>query len=149
MPRPAASSTISMSPISPRGSCRCRASPSALAAGLVAAPKDGLAALLPHSPTTAREFGRDQKVTAFLRVYRPSGPAVGGVNVAVSIVDASGTPVFSRTDVLEGSRFTADGAADYPVVLPLDRLKPGEHLLTVTASVGGAKSARDFRFTVR
>ena len=117
--------------------------------GPVAAPKNGLAPLLPASPTTAREFDRDQQVTAFLRVYRPGGPAVGGVNVAVSILDEAGTPVFSRRGVLEGSRFTADGAADYPVVLPLDRLKPGEHLLSVTASAGGAKASRDLRFTVR
>ena len=117
--------------------------------GLVAAPKNGLAALLPASPTTAREFDRDQQVTAFLRVYRHGGAASGAINVAVSILDSAGTPVFSRTDVLEGGRFTAEGAAEYPIVLPLDRLKPGEHLLTVSASAGGANATRDLRFTVR
>ena len=77
--------------------------------GPVAAPKNGLAPLLPASPTTAREFDRDQQVTAFLRVYRPGGPAVGSVNVAVSIVDAAGTPVFSRKDVLEGGPVLCGG----------------------------------------
>ena len=75
--------------------------------------------------------------------------AGGAVNVAVSILDGTGTPVFSRRDVLEGGRFTAEGSADYPIVLPLDRLKPGEHLLTVSASAGGANATRDLRFTVR
>ncbi len=120
-----------------------------VADGLVAAPKNGLAPLLPASPTTAREFDRDQQVTAFLRVYRPGVTAGGAVNVAVSILDGTGTPVFSRRDVLEGGRFTAEGSADYPIVLPLDRLKPGEHLLTVSASAGGANATRDLRFTVR
>ncbi len=117
--------------------------------GPMAAPKDGLATLLPHTPTTARDFERDRQVTAFLRVYRPGGAAAGAVNVAVSILDGAGAPVFSRRDVLEGSRFTADGAADYPIELPLDRLKPGEHLLTVSASAGGATASRELRFTVR
>ncbi len=117
--------------------------------GPVAAPKNGLSPLLPASPTTARDFERDQQVTAFLRVYQAGGQVPGGVNVAVSIVDGAGTPVFSRRDVLAAGRFTAEGAADYPVELPLDRLKPGEHLLSVTASAGGVSATRNLRFTVR
>ena len=38
---------------------------------------------------------------------------------------------------------------DLRVDLPLVRLKPGEHLLTVSASVAGATVSRELRFTVR
>lgn len=117
--------------------------------GPVAAPKNALAPLLPTSPTTAREFGREQKATAFLRVYRRAERMADEVGVAVSVVDASGMPVYSRRDVIDPGRFMKDGAADYPVDLPLDRLKPGEHLLTVSASVAGATVSRELRFTVR
>ena len=117
--------------------------------GPMAAPKNGLAPLLPASPTTSREFERDRKVTAFLRVYRRGKQADGEVSVDVSIVDGAGTPVYSRRDVIDPTRFTKDGAADCPVDLPLDRLKPGEHLLTVSASLAGATVTRELRFTVR
>lgn len=120
-----------------------------VADGPVAAPKNGLSPLLPESPTTSRDFERDQKVTAFARVYRPAGRGPEPANLAVSILDSAGQPVYSRVDSIEASRFTADGSADYRVALPLEQLKPGEHVLTVTAMAGGARAERNLRFTVR
>jgi VWFA-related protein len=121
------------------------------AAGVPVAPKDGLAPLVPLAPTTVREFdaGSENVVTVFARIYQGGKQPPAPVGVAASIVDGAGEVVFDRATAVGAEQFGAARAADYRVNLPLDRLSPGPHRLTLTATLGRESARRDLRFTVR
>jgi VWFA-related protein len=111
--------------------------------------KERLASLIPVVPTTAREFARAETVTAFLRVYQGDAALLTPVVLAARIVDERGGTVFESADTLGVDRFSVGRTADYRLNLPLTRLAPGPHLLTITATAGKLTAARDVRFTVR
>ncbi len=115
--------------------------------GWPAAPADALADLLPVVPTAVREFGAGDTVRVFARVYdRLRGSAV---TVLGRITDERGAVVFRRDEPLAADRFTADGAADYRLDLPLATLKPGRYVLTLETSAGARTVARHVRFAVK
>jgi hypothetical protein len=114
--------------------------------GLTSAPRDKLASLLPVVPTTKREFVADERVTAFVRIYQGGSKDLAPVIVTARIVDGGGTTVFDTMETLGADRFAADRAADYRLELPLQRLAPGPHLLTIEAKAGKATVRRDVRF---
>ena len=117
--------------------------------GLPVAPKEGLAPLAPVTPTTLREFGVENEAKAFVRVHQNPRRPLGDVTVAATIVDESGTKVFDISVVLAPARFSADGAADFFLQLPVAKLKAGAHLLTITATRAERSAQRTVRFDVR
>ncbi len=128
--------------------------------GSVAAPKDALAGLLPVAPTSSRAFGKDQQVTALMRVYQRAGRAGGAggaggdealapVPMSVMIFDATGAMVFDASPTLAVERFARDRAADCAFDLPIANLQPGPHLLRIEARLGDTTARRDVRFEVR
>ena len=102
--------------------------------------------LIPIVPTTARDFARTDRVTAFLRVYRGGAADLVGASVSARILDAANAEVFNQSDTLPPSAFAARRSADYRLELPLSRLRPGDHLLTIAIRSGKRTIQRDVRF---
>jgi VWFA-related protein len=115
----------------------------------VSAPADRFSSLLPAVPTTQREFGSDQAVSAFVRLYQGGSAQAGPLVVAATIVDSRGGVVFERSETIGAARFGADRAAEYRLDLPIERLQPGLHLLTIETSLGQKRVRREVRFAVR
>jgi VWFA-related protein len=113
------------------------------------APRDAFASLLPVVPTAQRQFAATGTAVAFVRVYQRMKDAIGPVDLAARIVDPNGRALFDDALSLTEDRFTADGAADYRIALPLARLTPGEYLLTIDAARGKSTARRAVRFSMR
>jgi VWFA-related protein len=109
---------------------------------VIAAPKDGLAAVLPVVPTAAREFPRDVEAAIFTRIYQPGGAAPRAVRVHIAIKDAGDRTVAESDDSFGADAFSAGRTADYRYTLPLAQLTPGQHLLTLEATAAGVKPVR-------
>jgi hypothetical protein len=120
-----------------------RARPSA-AAGPVAA-------VVASLPTTVRAFGRDEPLTAFVRVYQGTArrEPIQPVSVHTRIETAAGALAVDHEFVVEASRFAADRGADCRMRIPLAQLEPGEYLLSIEAAVADRRVTREVRFTVR
>jgi VWFA-related protein len=105
--------------------------------------------LAPIVPTSSREFTTSETVTAFLRVYRAGGDPVP-VAISVELFDASDGLHFETTQTVEPGTFGPDGGAPLRFDIPLTKLTPGPHLLSVTARLPGGRTARrDLVFRVR
>jgi CRP-like cAMP-binding protein len=118
-------------------------------------PAKACAQALPRdSPTTQRAFAAADRVTAFLRVYQGGGflRPFQPITETVRITDAHDTVVYDDARRLTSRAFNAaTRGADVTLPLPLARLAPGEHLLTVRADVEGTTQAsveRKVRFSV-
>ncbi len=119
------------------------------------APKDGLPNLLPIVPTTDREFGASDRVTAFLRIYQAGNKPLKPVRLVLQIIDGLGAMVFNDTLSFAADRFSPARSADCRIDVPLSLLQKGPHLLSVNAGPVGAAEAgkpslrREIPFTVR
>ena len=114
------------------------------------APKDALAALVPIVPTANRVFDSRDRVSGFVRVYQLGVATSAAVTVVIHIIDENGLTVVDRTDTLAAADFTAPTrAADERIALPVEKLKPGEYLLSIVATADKATVDRQVRFSVR
>jgi VWFA-related protein len=111
--------------------------------------REAFANLLPVVPTAQREFARTDRATAFLEVYQEAGKSSLPVSVTARITDTSDRVVWDQATPLPADRFAGKGGADYRLDLPVERLEPGEYLLTIDASQGQRTVRRGLRFTVR
>lgn len=111
-------------------------------------PRDLFASLLPVVPTTQREFAPHDVVTAFVRVYQGGRRTPAPASLVIRILDAAGRDVFRRTDTLAPESFGATRDGDYRIELPLVRLSPGPHVLTIEATVGSDVARGAVRFAV-
>jgi hypothetical protein len=112
------------------------------------APRDAFEDLMPVVPTARRTFGRADRVTAFLRAYQLGTRTPVGATVHLRMVDATDVTVVEETHTLTADAF-GSGSADVLLPLPLDRLRPGEHLLAVDVTAGERTVARHVRIAVR
>jgi hypothetical protein len=108
-----------------------------------------LAGVLPIVPTTVRDFGRTDRVAAFVRVYQGGKHALIAPTIWTRIVDDGNRTVYEKSTPLSAASFSRDRAADYRLDLPIAQLPPGKHLLTIELDVGTRMLRRDARFTVR
>ena len=115
--------------------------------GVIAAPRDRLKGLVPIIPTAQRDFLRTNKVSAFVQIYQGTGPAKEFADLDVNILDGTGANVFHTLFELTPDRFGPSGA-QYQLELPISRLQPGPHLLSVEASTKDATVRRDVRFVI-
>ncbi len=114
-----------------------------------ATPDDVFRTLVPVTPTSRREFARGEPLTAFVRVYQGGRDPVERVDVRTQIANAAGAIVVDGVTTVEPDEFSTERAADYQLALPLERLAPGEYLLTIDATLGtSGKARRDVRFSV-
>ncbi len=112
------------------------------------APGDRFAALIPIVPTTRREFTGGDEVVAFLRLYGGGRQGTGPVTVTARITDSADRVVFGTTEAVTLAASGGLRVADFRLVLPIERLLPGPHLLTIEAMIGQAALRRDARFGV-
>jgi hypothetical protein len=113
------------------------------------APADAFANLLPVVPTAQRAFARTDRASAFLQVYQDGAHVGQPVSVTARVADRSDRIVLDQVMTVPPERFTGGHAADYRLELPVERLEPGEYLLTIQASQGQSTAGRSVRFTVR
>ena len=119
----------------------------AVSPGVIAAPRDRLKGLVPIIPTAQRDFLSTNRVSAFVQIYQGTGPAKEFVDLDVNILDSTGANVFHTLFELTPDRFGPSGA-QYQLELPISRLQPGPHLLSVEASTKDATVRRDVRFVI-
>ena len=108
-----------------------------------------VAALIPFVPTTERAFTRDDRVTSFLRVYQGGKKPVVPVDLIVRMVNEADRVVFDQAFALGAERFVRARGTDHTFGLPLERLEPGEYLVTFEARTAGQLVRRDLRLTIR
>jgi hypothetical protein len=72
------------------------------------------------------------------------------VAVTAEVFDASDRLHFEATQTVDSGMFSPDGGAPVRFDIPLTKLVPGPHLLSVTARLPGGRTARrDLVFRVR
>jgi VWFA-related protein len=113
------------------------------------APLDAFKDLLPIVPTARREFARTGRASAFVRVYQRWKDAPEPVTVTAQIHDTTGRVLMKDVASLESARFGSGHAADYRIALPVERLNPGEYLLSIEAAQGQSTASRAVRFRVQ
>lgn len=117
--------------------------------GILVAPNDRLAAILPVVPTTERAFRATDRVAVFFRVYQGGAGPVTPVDLRFRVIDMLDATVVDAAERLGADRFARGRAADVQREVPLARLKPGEYLLSVEAKRGEAAARRDVRLAVQ
>ena len=123
-----------------------QASPSPLTA-----PEGLFGKTVANRPTARRTFSPSDKVTALIRVYQGKDETPTDVRIESVVQNAGAKSVLEEASTLKSVRFSdaADRAADVELTLPLDRLPPGDYLLTMTARRDKREARRDVRFAVR
>jgi VWFA-related protein len=120
-------------------------------AGTKTAPRGFLDPLLPVLPTARRDFARDDRVLAFLKIYQglTRRDALRPVTLRTTVLDERGTEVAAATSVMAAEAFTANRSGDHFISVPVAPLAGGEYLLRVEASAGEYAAGRAVRFRVR
>ena len=106
-------------------------------------------AWLPLVPTTTRDFGQADRVTAGIRLVQPRNLLATPVAVETAIVDAAGRQVARVPATVSSAAFSAARVADYVIDLPIATLSPGEYLVTMTAALGKTTVRRTARIRMR
>ena len=114
-----------------------------------AAPADSLGGILERAPTTRREFRRFDNVSALARIYQKSGERPKATTVVFRVLDAQLREVSSMPMNVTAGEFDKTNSAEARFTLPLDTLEPGAYVLRLDASMDGANTRRDLRFSVK
>lgn len=127
--------------------------PVALSGILIQATSDASSSLAdasaPFTPTTRREFGRDEKLTAILREYQGLTRAIMPGYLQVQVLNTHDQRVFGYETRLLAEQFGANRAADHGIEIPMRDFEPGEYLLTMEVRHGTTEARREMRFRVR
>jgi hypothetical protein len=115
----------------------------------LATPRDVFETITPIVPTSRREFLRTETVSVFARVYLGDETPPASVATRVRVVDTASKTVFGGTTTLAAAEFGEERSTELKLDVPLQRLPPGEYLLTIEATLGKNTARRDVRFTVR
>jgi len=115
------------------------------------APIDGLKGVIPIVPTTQRMFRSTDEASAFVRVYQGGQKPLVRVPFRIQVRNDENVTVLDRQDTVEALSFGAGRTADVNVALPVGRLRPGEYLLSVEATVPQKPGVvkREVRFTIQ
>ena len=132
---------------------RTRGSASSIVLGLAASAgqESPLASVLPIVPTTARDFTKGERVTAFVRLFAGAPGPAAPVEVSTRILGADNKEALEiPVTAIPVESFETDRSADYTLDLPLSKLDSGLHLLSITAAFKDAPLVRrDLVFRVR
>jgi VWFA-related protein len=111
---------------------------------------DGLEALLPIVPTTARDFAPVEHVFVFLRAFQGGSEPPVPVTLAIQVLDNHDKTKFESKETIGPDKFGGDRSAPFQFELPLSKLDHGPHLLSIRADMpGGTSIRRDLVFRVR
>ncbi len=102
------------------------------------------------SPTTARDFGPDERIVAFLRVFQGGSSALAPATITTKVLDIADVALFEASYTIPPDAFDAVRSAGIEVPLPLAKLTHGPHLVSITVALPGSSSIRrDLVFRVR
>ena len=116
-----------------------------------AAPPGAFDQFLQVIPTTSREFGPSQAVTAFVRVYQGGTGSAKPVVVRTRILNETDAAVGTGKDTIYGGDFRVGGqhAADYRFPIPTKLLPAGLYLLTMDFDLDGKVVQRTVQFRIK
>ena len=103
---------------------------------------------LPVTPTSRRVFASTETPEVFMRFYQGGRSRLKNMTVSLSIADATGEGLIQGTETILPSQFSGARSTDWRFSLPVDRLAPGEYLLTVEAVIEDHRQSRQVRFAV-
>jgi VWFA-related protein len=107
-----------------------------------------LSDVLPVLPTVRREFARDERVSAFARVYGSQSPEVPPTVTARIIDERDQVRLEQRLPLTTGAAGRGR-SFDYRLDLPLTNLQEGSYLLSIEAAAGRTAATRRVRFAVQ
>jgi VWFA-related protein len=110
---------------------------------------DEVSARMPVVPTTARDFGPNETIAVFARVFQGGDGRPDPVTLRIQVLDRADRTAFSETRTLGSDAFGRERSADYTLALPFPQLTTGRYLLTITASLGARSVRQDTTFRVR
>lgn len=113
-----------------------------------AANRNVVADLVPITPTAVREFSPSDRVSAFVRIYQKGTARPAGVVLTSRVLNQRDEIVLETTTDLEAARFSTQREADHRLSLPLDRMTPGEYLLTIEGAAADKTVRQEVRFGV-
>jgi hypothetical protein len=109
-----------------------------------------MAVSLASASTTSRDFSSGDRIHAFVRVFQGGDAALMPVELVTEILDVTDTSHFNLPRPVPVNQFAANRGAGATIAVPLDGLKSGPYLLSVTATLpGGTKARRVLVFRVR
>ncbi len=114
-----------------------------------ATPVEALAGILDIAPSTRREFGTADEISALVRAYQPGRQHPGPVAVSFRVLDDGLREVAAGSSPLPPGQFAGNGSADARYRLPLGTLRPGSYVLRIEATHERTTTRRDVRFAVR
>jgi VWFA-related protein len=118
------------------------------ASGLAPLEGAAIADLVAARPTTRRTFARTERVTAVVHSYQGQAHEARPGYMTTEIFNDADERVYQqelRIVPPDPDRRTATFSVD----LPLDRLAPGEYVVTMQMRQGNASARRDVRFEIR
>ncbi|MEO8483309.1 MAG: VWA domain-containing protein [Acidobacteriota bacterium] len=105
--------------------------------------------ILPGTPTARRAFLRDERVSAFVRVYQGLSRAMIPGYLTAEIRDDQNQSVFHQESRILPQQFGAGRAMDFSLDVPTDRLPSGAYLLSIEARHGNETARREARFSLQ
>jgi VWFA-related protein len=108
--------------------------------------RETIAGLLPFGPTAAREFRSTDRIGALWRVH--ANTRQSAVSQRVEVLDERGNEMFSRDTMVPVDAQLGSGV-EQRFDVPLSSLPPGDYVLRIVVSLGGANAQRDVRFRVQ
>jgi hypothetical protein len=126
-----------------------------LSGGLIHTEPPGIVAVapalrdsLPVTPTTRRQFTREDKVTVFFQMYQGVRRAAMPGYVIAEIQDEHERTVYQQETRSLPSDLGANRASNLTFDLPMNELDPGDYLFSVEVRHGNQSARRDLRFNV-
>jgi VWFA-related protein len=111
---------------------------------------DVLSALFPVVPTTLRDFGPGEAVTAFVRASQGGAGAPGTLKTSVQLINVSDQKVWEQAGEMDASVFGTGRSAPFQIAVPTEKLTRGSYLLSISAErADGAKTRSDLVFRIR
>jgi hypothetical protein len=106
---------------------------------------------MPGPTSTARDLPRTDTLTACAWLYTSGGDAVHTVDLTASMKADDGSEVFRRDDVLSSRALdVAQGGYTVRLHVPLARLNPGRHVLTISvrSRLSGEVASKEVEFRI-
>lgn len=87
-------------------------------------------------------------MSAFVRIYQKGTARPAGVVLTSRVLNQRDEIVLETTTDLEAARFSTHREADHRLSLPLDRMAPGDYLLTIEGAAADKTVRQEVRFAV-
>lgn len=105
---------------------------------------------LPFTPTTRREFEKQEEIAVVVRLFSATRRPSPSPSVSWEIRDAQDRVVFTSKTLSEWSAGSITSSSNARLVLPMDKLVEGEHLMIIRVTSGSQTPVQRYvRFAIR